>query len=445
MRVWISDMKDGKKISLHADVEKDSSQLNREMQLVRVFPEIAYQSIQGFGGAFTDAAGYVYSQMPDTVKEEFLGTYFGSDGLHYTMGRTSVDSCDFGTEMYAADNDPNDDSLSHMDFSRCDRYVMPLYRDAVKRAGYPVGMMLTPWSAPAYMKDNGSRIHGGKLLPAYAQRWAEYIVKSVVHCIRYGMDVQLLSVQNEPQASQTWDSMLMTAEEEGDFIRRHLVPALREADILDKVCLLIWDHNKEAAWERARITLSDPAVKQAVGGVAFHWYTGDHFDNLDLIRQSFPGKRLVFSEGCVEHSVFGEDAEKPGAVKYAHEYIGDLNHGADTFLDWNLLLDEQGGPNHVGNFCDAPVMYDRNTKKLQKKLSLDYIAHFSKYMLPGSVRTAVSSCAAGLEAAAARNPDGSLAVVILNRTGKQARFFLDIHGAYYPLCLDEGAILTAIV
>ncbi|MBQ6528003.1 MAG: glucosylceramidase, partial [Clostridia bacterium] len=151
------------------------------------------------------------------------------------------------------------------------------------------------------------------------------------------------------------------------------------------------------------------------------------------------------SEGCVEHSVYGNDKDLLGAVKYAHEYIGDMNHGADTLIEWNLLLDEQGGPNHVGNYCDAPLMYDREKKQLIRKISLEYIGHFSRYLKPGSRRIGTSSWNRDLEATGVLNPDGPLAVVVLN-AGKNAQdFYLKVGEDYYPLHLDASSILTAVL
>ena len=444
MRVWSSSVQDGKAKTVFTEISPEDQKQNREMRMVTVHPEVTGQVIHGFGGAFTDAAGFVYSQMDGDTRREVIQTYFGRDGLGYTMGRTHLDSCDFAAEMYAADDDPADAKLEHMDFSRNDRYVLPLIRDAQETLGQPIRLMLSPWSPPAYMKTNSSRVHGGKLLPEYCDRWALYIAKTIEHCLETGLDIRLLSVQNEPNASQTWDSCLYTGEEERDFIREHLVPVLRERGLLDRLCLLIWDHNKERLMERSREILTDAEMETLVGGMAFHWYTGDHFEELEAAHRQWPDKRLVFSEGCVEHSRYGSAAGVRGAVHYAHEILGDLKHGADTFLDWNLLLDEEGGPNHVGNYCDAPLMYNRKTRKLILNPSLTYIGHFSKYFRPGSQQICVSTFDSLLEVVGVRNPDGSLAVTILNRTGSEASFYLRIEGDDYALELPPDGILTAV-
>ena len=444
MKAVITGMRRGEKYTEQISVPDSRSAVSTEMNVVSVHPQLRYQTVQGFGGAFTDAAGYVYSLMDEKDRADFIRTYFDPREMGYVWGRTSIDSCDFSLEMYAADDDPADTGLEHMDFTRGEKYVLPLLRDACKAAGRPIRMMLTPWSPPAWMKTNGNRVQGGSLRGECAPLWAEYICRSLARCVENGMDVRLLSVQNEPNAVQTWDSCVYSAEQESAFIRGHLLPALRRSGLDKRVSLLIWDHNKERVLERALETLKDADLAEAVGGIAFHWYTGDHFENLQMAGRCFPGKRLVFTEGCVEHSVMGKDAELPGAIRYAHEYIGDLNAGADTFIDWNLLLDEKGGPNHVGNYCDAPMMYDTVQRRLHKKLSLDYIGHFSRYIRPGAVRLGVSRFTAGIDAAAVQNPDGSVAAVLLNPGSRKQRFTLRMDDAYYPVALPAGAVMTCV-
>lgn len=444
MKLYITYMNNGERISRASEMAPDASDANREMRLVDVIPQMSYQIIHGFGGAFTEAAGYVYSLMDAADRADLLRTYFGPGGMGYTWGRTSIDSSDFGLEMYCANDDATDLGLKRMDFSRGDRYILPLVRDAQAEAGRSIHMMLTPWSPPAWMKTNRSRVRGGSLRPECAPIWAEYICKYVAHCVEVGMDVRLLSAQNEPHAVQTWDSCIMHDDEERDFLKNHLLPAIRRHGLDERLALLIWDHNKQHALQRAEVIMADPALADTVGGVAFHWYSGDHFENLAMVWEKYPGKRLVFSEGCVEHSIWGTDAERVGAIKYAHEYIGDLNAGADTLIDWNLVVDEKGGPNHVGNYCDAPMMYDTVNRVLHKKLSLDYIGHFSRFIYPGAVRLGVSRYSPDIEVTAARNPDGSVAAVLLNPTDRAQSFFLRLKDDYYAVALPAGAIATCV-
>lgn len=418
----------------------DSSERDREKGLINLYPDALYQTVTGFGGAFTDAAGYVYAQMPRERQQELIRAYFSPEGIRYTLGRTSIDSCDFSTELY--DSLPeNAADFASFDPSRAERYVLPLLRDAQEAAGKPIAMMLTPWSPPAWMKTNRSRVRGGELKEEYAPMWAEYICRYIEAYRAQGVDVRLLSVQNEPKAVQTWDSCLFTAAQEREFVRRHLSPAMKRHG-LENIALLVWDHNKERAYERAVEAMADEEAARLIGGVAVHWYSGDHFESLQLIRDRFPDKQIVFSEACVEYGVLGSGNDLRNAQMYAHDMIGNFNHGMNAFLDWNLLLDEKGGPNHVGNYCDAPIMYDTRTGRLQKKLSYDYIGHFSRYVQPGARRMGLSRFSDLLEATAFLNPDGSMCAVVLNRQTEDVPFFLRVRGRVYPMMQAASSIST---
>lgn len=233
----------------------------QENGIINLYPQRLYQKIYGFGGAFTDSAGYVFSLMPEELRRQFLCDCFSEKGLCYTWGRCPVDSCDFSLECYAADDDPTDETLAHFSLDRPLRYSLPLIREAGQVAGRSIQLMLTPWSPPAYMKTNGSRIGGGRLRPEYAERWARYLCRYILALRELGLDVRLLSVQNEAKAAQTWDSCLYTAREEREFIEHYLAPQLSRAH-LDDICLLIWDHNKERAYERMSETLQSDAVRE---------------------------------------------------------------------------------------------------------------------------------------------------------------------------------------
>ncbi|MBQ8073637.1 MAG: glucosylceramidase [Clostridia bacterium] len=443
MKQYATIFRNGKKEKETRAICEDPKEAGREKDLVNLYPQVRYQAVEGFGGAFTDAAGYVFSLMPETQQEQFLDDCFSPEGLNYTFGRTSVDSCDFSCGMYAADDVPGDTELAHFDLTRPMRYVLPLYLRARKKAGKPIQMMFTPWSPPAWMKTNDSRKGGGQLKKEYYSLWAEYICRYLQEAEKAGMAARFLSSQNEPKAAQTWDSCLFTGAEEREFIRNHLFPALRQHG-LSHISLLIWDHNKERAYERACETICDEEMDRMVDGVAVHWYSGDHFETLQMIRDRFPGKRIVFSEACVEYSIYHGDNQLRNARMYAHELIGSLNHGLNVFLDWNLLLDERGGPNHVGNFCDAPIMYHTQTGELTRNLSYDYIAHCSRFIQPGARRIGISRFSGSVEATAAMNPDGSVCVVAMNPGDREISFFLRMNGRVWPVLLAGDSISSFV-
>lgn len=274
--------------------------------------------------------------------------------------------------------------------------------------------------------------------------WAEYICRFIEAYQQAGVDVKMLSSQNEPKAVQTWDSCLMNVAQEREFIQHHLYPALKRHHLED-VCLLIWDHNKERVFDRVSETLNNPEVAEMVGGAAVHWYSGDHFEALQMTHERFPKLQLVFSEGCVEFSRFGGTHQVRDAEMYAHDVIGSMNHGLNAFIDWNLLLDGKGGPNHVGNFCSAPAMYDEETGELRYNLSFDYLGHFSHYIRPGAVRIGMSRFGEALEALAVRNPDGTIVVVVLNRRDEDAKFFLRKNGRVVETMQEAHSISTYVM
>lgn len=262
------------------------------------------------------------------------------------------------------------------------------------------------------MKSNRSMKHGGKLKPEYYDFWAQIIVRYLQEYRKRGIVINRLTMQNEPNAKQLWESCLMTANEEAEFAINHMKPALRAAG-LDDVKVLIWDHNKDQIIERVETEMAKPNAQSNIDGVGFHWYSGDHFESIAELTQQFPDKEFLMTEGCVEYS--GEwktDTKK--AEQYAHDIIGDLNAGAMGYIDWNMLLDENGGPNHMKNYCAAPLMYNRETKVLEVKPSFVYIGHFSRFIKPGAQRVLTSTWTPNLEAVAAVNPDGQHVLVVLN-------------------------------
>lgn len=383
------------------------------MRQVSVYPGVRRQSFRGFGGAFTEAAAYSYQQLPPEKRQQFLQAYFGADGLRYRLGRTHLNSCDFSLGNYAC-MDSADDPDFHTD--RDEAYLLPMILDAQKAAGQPIGLMVSPWSPPAFMKTNNDMNHGGKLKEEYQALWARCLAKYVAFYRRHGCDVQMISIQNEPAAIQTWDSCIYSGKEEGSFSIL-LRSTLDDADCAD-VKILAWDHNKDILMYRAEDTLSVPGADRCVAGFALHWYTGDHFDAVRLVRERWPEKMLWFTEGCVEYSRFDGMTPLQKAEMYAHDILGNLNAGICGSIDWNLLLDGKGGPNHVGNFCEAPVMLSEDGLDFQIMSEYYYIGQFSRFLQPGAICLGCSVYSSNVEATAFENPDGTRVAVLLNRTDK---------------------------
>ena len=385
---------------------------------------VRYQEIEGFGGAFTEAAALTFARLPAERQAEFLRAYFDPAAGHgYTLCRTHINSCDFALGNYAYAEVADDTALRHFSIDRDRQALIPLIRAAQQAAGRPLKLLASPWSPPAWMKTNGQMNGGGKLKPGYRAAWAQYYCRYIRAYEQEGIPIWGLTVQNEPEAVQTWESCLYTAEEERDFVRDELGPALAQNGLHD-VRLLIWDHNRDVMVERASTVLSDPAAARYVWGTAFHWYVVDCFDNVQRVHDLFPDKHLLFTEGCQEGGP--HLGEWQVGERYAHAMINDLNRWTVGWIDWNLLLDETGGPNHAGNFCSAPIIADTPTGELLYQSSYYYIGHFARFVQPGARRILCATSHDALEAAAFRNPNGQIVVVLLNRTDENWRVALKI-------------------
>lgn len=414
-----------------------------ENELINLYPEIHYQTIEGFGGAITDAAGYVYSLMNEEQKQILLKSYFSPEGMNYNRVRIHMDSCDFSTGLYEAMSNP-DETFDSFSMKDTEKYILPLLADAQAAHGAePLKIMLSPWSPPAFMKTNGERCHGGSLRPEYKKMWAQYICRYIQEFRNRGYQVERISVQNEAKAWQTWDSCIYTAEEEKEFVEEYLYPTLVEHG-LGEVEIFFWDHNKERLYERARIMMDGPA-KDMVSGIAFHWYSGDHFEGMDLVHALYPDLKMILSENCIEYSVYGHADQTESAKRLMHEMIGDLNHGMQGFYDWNILLDETGGPNHVGNLCEAAFMYDRQEKKLQSHAMQKYFYQVMHYVKPGAKRIAHTKYSQDIEVASFCNPDGTIAIIMVNTRNQEKKVCLRLADQIVELMLPAQAVASGII
>lgn len=263
-------------------------------------------------------------------------------------------------------------------------------------------------------------LRGGKLLPEYYDSWANYYTKFIEAYESEGMPMWGISIQNEPMATQRWESMIYTAQEERDFLKNHLGPAMEKAGYGDKN-IVVWDHNRDLLTDRANVILDDPDAYKYVWGVGYHWYEtwtgGDSMhDNLAAVKESYPDIQLLFTEGTVEG--FREDRYQywPNAERYARSMIKDFNIGTVGWTDWNLLLDHTGGPNHVSNFCFAPIHADTRTGELIYTPTYYYIGHFSKFIRPDAKRVSTSSSRSVLLATSFINTDNQIATVVMNET-----------------------------
>ncbi len=401
-----------------------------------------FQTLEGFGGAFTEAAATTWLRLSQDQRSAFLRDCF--DPVHghgYTLCRVHMNSCDFSLGNYAHVETPGDVALHSFSIERDRQALLPMIRAAMQVAGRPIRLLVSPWSPPAWMKSNGRMNDGGRLKPECRLAWARCFVRFIQAYAEEGVPVWGVSVQNEPEAHQRWDSCLYTAEEERDFVRDFLGPELAAAG-LGHVRIVVWDHNRDVMVERASVILGDAEAAKYVWGTGFHWYGEDHFDHVQLVHDAWPDKHLLFTEGCQEggpHHGSWEVGER-----YARSIINDLNRWTVGWIDWNLLLDQNGGPNHVGNFCSAPILAEPEQHTLLHQSAYFYIGHFARFIRPGAQRVLCAATRQALEATAFVNTDGTLAVVAMNRSEQPLRFALHAGAAAYAAELPARAIISCV-
>lgn len=413
-----------------------------ENEIVNIYPEITYQDILGFGGAFSEATGVSLSKLQSNKKDEALNEYFSKSGLNYNFCRLPIASTDFSLKSYSycTKND-----LSDFSIEKDRQYIINIVKQALK-INPNIKFISSPWSPPKFMKNNKMLILGGKLLDKYKNLYADYLVKYIKAYEKENINIDYITVQNEPNAIQLWESCLYSPEEECDMVLNYIYPKFKENNINTKI--LIWDHNKEKLYTRILQELNfTEKAKDIISGAAFHFYSGSHFENIALLRQNndFKDKLLIHTEGCTGYSNFNEKDFIHNAEIYAHDILGDLLSGANGYIDWNLVLDNNGGPNHKKNYCDSPIMLNKDNTDYIKNLSFYYIAHFSKYIKRNAKVLAISRYTTDIETLAIKNPDDSIAIIMLNKFGFDKKFNICINGFTFSDKIEAHSIITYVI
>lgn len=452
----------GKKVIVYTTAENTNNRLTvtdnlqfknvgqpKETQIcIFVDPSKTFQPFFGIGGALTDAAAETFYKMPKDKQQELIKAYFDKqNGIGYTLARTNISSCDFSSDIYNYVQE-GDAALKTFNIQHDKKFKIPFIKEAINAAGGKLNLFASPWSPPAFMKDNNDVLHGGKLKKEFYQPWANYYTKFIKAYQKEGVPVWGITIQNEPMATQKWESCVYTAEEERDFLKNYLGPTMQKEGLSDKK-IIGWDHNRDLLYQRASTLLNDPGAAKYLWGIGFHWYEpwsgGDPmYDNVKLVHETFPGKNLLFTEGCKEEFDLNKVNDWKLGEKYALNMIHDFNNGMTGFTDWNILLDETGGPNHVGNFCFAPIHANTKTGELIYTNEYYYIGHFSKFIKPGARRVVSSASRSQLLTTAFKNEDGKVIVIVMNQSSNKIPYLLWINGSAAEVNSSPHSIATLV-
>lgn len=440
---------------------------------IKLIPDKKYQTITGFGGSFTEASAYLLNKLSKKNRDLILKAYFGKEGARYSLTRTHINSCDFSLSNYSYAPDQGDKELKSFSIDEDRDDIIPMIRDAMSISEEGFKIIASPWTAPPWMKDNNNWV-GGKLLPEYYDSWALYFSKYLTEYKKEGINIWGVTVENEPLGNgNNWESMHYSAEEMLDFVNNYLGPKLESEK--QTVKILAYDQNRgEELIEWAKVIYKDKKLSKYFDGFAIHWYasTFDWFPkSLNFTHEMVPGKYLIQSEACIDSEIphwkedkwywskeatdWGwdwapEDQKKfhPKYVpvyRYARDIIGCLNNWVDGWVDWNMVLDRQGGPNWFKNWCVAPVIVDPENDEVYFTPLYYTLTHFSKFIRPGAVRIGFNNKDETLMMTAAQNPDGTIAVVILNMNSEPRNINLSLGENSVDVRISKEALQTIVV
>lgn len=441
--------------------------------VISINPEEKFQKITGFGGSFTEASAYLLNRLSKENRKKILDAYFSESGANYSLTRTTIASCDFSLKNYTYAKVENDLALEHftIEDDKDDIIPMILEAKAISKEGFNI--IASPWSCPPWMKDNKSYI-GGKLLPEFNDTFALYFSKYLDAYKNEGIDIWGLTVINEPHGNgNNWESTLFSPEEMTLFVQNHLGPKL-ERDGWEDIKVLGYDQNRAGLQEWVDAMYKDEKTSKYFAGTAIHWYESTYEvfpEALQYAHNKAPNKYLIQTEACVDSEVphWQDDAwywkkeatdwgwdwasEKDKYLhpkyapvnRYAEDIIGCLNNQVDGWVDWNMVLDRQGGPNWFKNWCVAPVIVDDKNDEVYFTPLYYVMSHFSKFMRPGAIKIGCEVNNKDLKVTAVQNPDNSIALVIFNPTKQSHSIEININNDKSAIFIPAKALQTVVI
>ncbi|CAD6192535.1 unnamed protein product [Caenorhabditis auriculariae] len=422
-----------------------------------------YQQIQGFGAAFTDAVGANLKSLPDALAQQIIQQYFSPDGLSYTFGRVPMASNDFSTRVYSYSDVDKDFSLQNFNLTKEDfQWKIPFIKLAQQFSNNQLKLIGTPWSAPGWLKST-KQMQGPGILQGSAgdenhKTYADYFVRFLEEYNKQSIQFWGITPQNEPSSgnekSIKWQTMYFTPEMQRDFVKKDLGPALKASDVAKNVKLIIMDDNRGNLPKWADVVMKDAEAAQYVSGVGFHWYDGDSDKHLEETNKKHG---QLFLLGTQASAGWKPKDTKPllgswdRAVDYASDILDDLNNWATGWIDYNMVLDGQGGPSWAGNYADAPIIAMASASEYLKQPTWYAMAHISRFIQPGAfcIDHSFDLIELNVKSAAFLNPDGSKVVVVLN-TGAINSHTIVLHDAqlsinHYKFVVGTHTLATFII
>ena len=398
-----------------------------------------YQTVDGFGYTLTGGSAEVINTLSASKKQELLQDLFGSgeNSIAVSYLRISISASDLNSSVFSYnDLEPGQTDINLTKFSlEKDRGVINLLKE-ILAINPKIKILGSPWSAPVWMKTNGSTI-GGSLKPEYYGVYAQYFVKYIQAMKNEGITVDAITIQNEPLHGGNNPSMVMTAEEQATFVKQSLGPAFKNAGINTKI--IVYDHNCDRP-DYPIAVLSDKDASPYIDGAAFHLYGGD-ISALSSVRSTFPTKNVYFTEQwTASNGNFGGDLK----WHTKNVVIGSMRNWSKNALEWNLANDPQFKPYTSGGctMCKGAITVN-STENYAKNVSYYIIAHASKFVPQNSVRIA-STQPGNLATVAFKREDGKLVLIVENDGNNAESFNIRINGKIATLSLDAGAVGTYI-
>lgn len=395
----------------------------------------AYQTIDGFGFALTGGSATLINSLNPTQQDALLKELFTTDSAHIGISylRINIGASDLVPTPYTYDDGPVDVNLSNFSIDKEKTDFLPVLKK-ILALNPNIKILATSCTAPIWMKTNNSFV-GGSLKPVYYGVFANYFVKYFQAMKAQGINIDAMTPQNEPLNPYNNPSMVMLANEETNFIKNNLGPALQSSGITTKI--ICYDHNaNDIAYPDS--VLSDPAANAFVDGSAFHLYAGS-ISALSTLHNLFPNKNIYFTE---QYSGYPSNFSADIQWAFSNLIIGATRNWSKNVLEWNLVSDPNLGPHTDGGCtnCLGALTIGSSTV-VSRNVSYYIIAHASKFVRPGAVRIA-SDDSNTLPNVAFKNTNGSKVLIVLNNTASYQTFNIKFNNKTAATTLAGGAVAT---